>query len=134
MKVLIKKTNKAEEVKDSYALNYLIPKGLAVMVTGNLQKKLDEKEAKNQEERNQEKANQEKIANKIDGKTFEIKEKMNDKGELYASIGEKQIKKIIGLKKGVFVKLNKPIKKMGKYSVQIKIGERKVKIELDVRS
>jgi len=34
MKIIIKKTSEIKNVKDGYARNYLIPRGLAVLATG----------------------------------------------------------------------------------------------------
>lgn len=133
MKVIIKKTNQVEEVNDSYAVNFLIPKGLAIKVTDKIQKELDEKQAEKDQERDKLSEKQNKIAKEIDDKEFVIKSKANDQGELYAGITEKQIKKLIGLKRGISVKMRNPIKKIGKYEIEVKIGESKVKINLVIK-
>jgi large subunit ribosomal protein L9 len=132
MKVLIKKTKQVEEVKDSYAVNYLIPQGLAVMVTDNLAKKLKQEEVENQQDLDEKKKRREQIAQEIEGKTFVLKTKANEEGQLYGSIGQIQVKKALKIKEKIVVKLKEPIKKTGKYTLEIRVGSFKAKIILEV--
>lgn len=132
MKVLFKKDNKIEEVNDNYALNYLIPKGLVLKVTDRMQKEMSSKVEERKEEIEKVRIEQERIAEKINNKIFKLKLKANDKGELYAKVGEKEIQKLIGIKKGVSILIKEPIKKTGEYSLDLKIGENRVKINLKI--
>jgi ribosomal protein L9 len=61
MKVLFKKDNKIGEVNDNYALNYLIPKGLAIKVTDKMQKEIAEKEEEKKEDNEKMKIEQSRI-------------------------------------------------------------------------
>lgn len=134
MKVLYKSTNKIEEVKDSYAINYLIPKGIAVMATSQILGQVEKKEQKKQAEFDQKLQKQGKLAVQLDGKEFVIKEKANDKGELYGSIGKQQIKKILKIKEPIDIKLPEPIKHVGNHPLDLKIGKNRVKITLIVEA
>ena len=123
-----------KEVKSGYARNYLIPAGLAFTVTRhNLRmleaqkKKLIKLELKN----NQEKI---KLAKKINGQEFEIKVKADDKGTLFAGLDAKVIADELQ-KQGFFVEtkeviLNKAIKKVGEYEVELRLEEKKAKIKI----
>jgi len=134
MKVVFKKTNTIEEVNDSYALNYLIPKGIAVKATDEIlrQRAEESEEAKERSKEKQER--QAETAKQLEGKTVTIKTKANEKGELYGSVGVQQIKKSLKIKDKVAVKLKEPIKHTGTYPITLKIGSSRVTITLTVAS
>ena len=73
-------------VKDGYAVNYLIPKGLAIQATPSAKKQLEEKlrQRAKKEERLREEAL--KLKEKIESKTYTIKMKAGKKGKLYGSV------------------------------------------------
>ncbi|MGI5827501.1 MAG: 50S ribosomal protein L9 [Patescibacteria group bacterium] len=132
MKVVLTKNNELTEVNDSYALNYLIPKGLAVKATETVLEDLAEKAQKKQEKLKEKDREQREVAQKIDGKTITIKTKANEEGELYGSIGKQQIKKALGYKQPIDVKLPEPIKHVGSYLINLKIGKNRAKITLKI--
>lgn len=134
MKVLIKKTNKIEEVKDNYATSFLIPKGLAVVATADL----IAKHKKHQQQINQnlelkDKARKE-LAKQLEGKVYIYKAKANDKGELYASVNKQQIKKLLQIKDKVSYKLKEPLKRLGKYNLDLKIGKYRTQVVIDIQN
>ncbi|NMB57412.1 50S ribosomal protein L9 [Candidatus Beckwithbacteria bacterium] len=132
MKVFIKKTKQIKEVKDGYALNFLFPKGLAEKVDDNLLDKLEEEKKNQQDKLEAQHLNQEKQAKQLEGKIYTIKTKANEKGELYGSIGEQNIKKALKIKDKIIIKLKEPIKKTGEYLIDLKIGVNKTQIKLKV--
>ncbi|NMC35948.1 50S ribosomal protein L9 [Candidatus Beckwithbacteria bacterium] len=132
MQVLIKQTNQIEEVKDSYALNYLIPQGLAVMVTDKIKKQMAQKAKQKVEQKKTEGDKQKKLAQSFDGKTFKIKAIANEEGELYGSIDKKQIKKELKIKDSFEVEPADPIKELGSFSKTLVFGKAKATITLEV--
>ncbi|NLA23772.1 MAG: 50S ribosomal protein L9 [Bacteroidales bacterium] len=73
-------------VKDGYANNFLIPRGLAVMATASMKKMHIEnmKQRAHKEEKLREDAGA--IAEKIEGIVFKVGTKTNDTGKIYGSI------------------------------------------------
>jgi large subunit ribosomal protein L9 len=79
------------EVPDGYAQNALLPKGLVkIATTAEINKiKQAEKSVELKEEREKEHAH--RLLNVVSGKNIVIREKLNEKGSLYHSIGLKEI-------------------------------------------
>ncbi len=126
-------------VKDGFANNYLIPRGLALPATEGNIKHVQEilKQKKRKLER--EKAKAQEIAEKIDGLLIEIARPVGVTGKLYgaitvAEIAEK-IKELAGVevdKKKIMLKA--PIKNVGRYNLTVKLHpEVSATITVDVK-
>mgnify|MGYP000564881115 CR=1 FL=1 len=113
-------------VKDGFANNYLIPRGLALPATeGNIrhvQEILKQKKRKLERE----KAKAQEIAEKIDGLVLEIARPVGVTGKLYGAItvGEiaEKIKEVAGVevdKRKIMLKA--PIKNVGRYNLTVKL-------------
>ena len=83
------------KVKNGYAVNYLIPQGMAILATESAKKVLAEnirqrahKEAKIREEASA-------LAAKVNGLTVKITAKMSSKGKIFGSVGNIQIAEAI---------------------------------------
>jgi len=132
MQVLIINTNQIQDVKDSYAVNFLIPKGLAVLATKQVQKDLVNKKVQKQQQIQKRKQILTEIVQKIENKTFTITAKANNDGQLYAHVGEKQIKKLLKIKEPLKIINKQEIKQLGLYNLEIKIGVNKFPIKLRI--
>ncbi len=130
VKVILKKNVKGlgnarsvVSVSRGYALNYLIPKGLAKIVSDDSAEKVISK-LKNEEEAKKAKALQEKEI--LESKPIVVKTKAGENGKLFGSITsseiEEKIKRYFDLqidKKQI--RLEKPIKKLGEYKIPVKL-------------
>jgi large subunit ribosomal protein L9 len=127
------------EVKKGYALNFLIPEGLAVPATpGNI------KEAKNRARKFDKAAvvddsAMDQFIKDIEGVELVIKAKANEKGSLFAAIKEDDIVEELAkkLSKSVdveYIILKKPIKKIGEYDVAVEAGEKKGVLKVKVEA
>lgn len=113
-----------KEVKDGFALNFLIPKGLAKRATqekiAQLEKEKKEKETKEEKELKK----IQEIVSKIDGQEITLKLKTGEKGQFFESVTPAKIQaalKELGFKvKRKQVVLEKPIKELGEFPVKIK--------------
>lgn len=83
------------KVRNGYAVNYLIPQGMAILATESAKKVLAEnirqrahKEAKIREEASA-------LAAKINGLTVKLTAKMSSKGKIFGSVGNIQIAEAI---------------------------------------
>ena len=113
------------EVKNGFALNFLIPQKKAVIATSTAIKSLNEKLRQQESKLNEEINNANLIAEKISQLDIILKSKLQDDGKkLFGSISQKQLVEEIG-KQGVdidrkFVKLGS-IKEIGVYNAEIRL-------------
>jgi large subunit ribosomal protein L9 len=125
-------------VKDGFARNYLIPKGIALPATESnlrhVQSILSQKQRKLQKEKEKALA----LAKKLEGLVLEIKHQVGEKGKLYGSVTSAEIAKALA-EKGIEIDrkkivLAKPIRDVGIYTVPIKLHpEVEVQIKVDVQ-
>jgi large subunit ribosomal protein L9 len=114
-------------VRDGYARNYPIPKGLATVPSeANLRAIEREKEAY-LAELAQQKTELETQAKLLSGREFSISARANPEGHLYGSIGPAQIAAAIG-EEGIAVDpgdivLDEPIRRLDKYEVPVRFAE-----------
>ena len=111
-----------KEVKDGYAMNFLIPQDKAVVATENNIRQAEVEQEKTKESREKELAEAKKLADKIEGKKITIQVKAQD-DKLFGAITEKEImvalkdaRENIGLGEVV---LSEKIKKIGEYPIKI---------------
>lgn len=117
------KKHEIKEVSDGYAKNFLIPRGLTELATATRTKNL-ELRTKNEEKKHKEKQSLiETLAVELERHPLEFKVKTGKKGELFASIGGKEIEAEFR-KKGLDIKvdLEKPFKALGEHHVEIDLG------------
>ena len=130
MKVILLKTLKnvgkegaAVQVKDGYARNYLIPKGMAMVASGNNFKKLEEIKVKQTKAAAKEKGIFEELKNKLEKLSLTIVAEANENEDLYGAIGVTQIVRALKIEKIELDKdaivLEEPIKKLGVYNLNI---------------
>lgn len=113
-------------VKDGYARNYLIPKGLAINATASVKKMHEEilRQRAHKEEKLREEA--EKTAKKLEGVSLTIGAKTSTKGKIFGSVNTIQIAESLKEKgfdidrKNITIK-EELIKEVGSYTAQIKL-------------
>lgn len=124
-----------KEVKNGYAKNFLIPKGLAKLATKKtmkwleIQKEIETKKAEEQLKRIQD------LATALDGQELTIPVKIGENGQFFESITAQKISeklKEIGFEiKKTQIDLEKPIKELGEFPVKIKF-EHNLEVEIKV--
>lgn len=113
-------------VKDGYAINYLIPRGMAIMATKSAKKMAEEiaRQRAHKEEKLKEQA--EELAGKLEGMKLEIGAKTSSKGKIFGSVNTLQIAEELqkqGIeveRKNVEIK-DEPIKEVGTYTATVKL-------------
>ncbi|MCD4704623.1 50S ribosomal protein L9 [bacterium] len=115
-----------KEVSNGFAVNFLIPKNLAVLAT---KKKIEQisfqiKKNINKEQKKDKKVNQ--LSHKIQKIKLEIKAKTNDEGHLFGGISDEDISKLLKEKHHLDIdksKIDLPhhLKTIGEHKVAIKI-------------
>jgi len=115
------------EVKDGYARNHLIPKGLALLATDQNFKKLQEIKRTKIKLVEKEKQDFLKLKEKVDKISLTIAVEAKEDETLYGAIGEAQILKFlkseseeVDIDKGK-IELEEPIKKLGAYNIKVNL-------------
>jgi len=131
------KMGEIKEVKNGYAINYLLPQNLAKPLTASVQNKIQqEKELAQQKVTKLSKKSQD-LAKKVNNLRIEIKAKADDAKTLFGSITAKIIadelqKRGYDINPSV-IKLDEPIKKLGYHEVQLSFsGDASAKLGLTI--
>jgi len=130
----IGKKYEVKEVKDGYARNFLIPKGLVKQATEDalewlaIQKEIQEKQAE------KDLKTVEEIVSQIDGLEVIIPVKVGDKGQLFEKIDPKDISEKIkeagfDIKKDQ-IELEEPFEELGEFPVKLKFEHN---LEADIK-
>ena len=121
-------------VKDGYARNCLIPQGLALKADEVNSKQLDELKRKKIKALQKQKESAVEFQKTIEAVSLTIPAEVKEDEEIFGSINEAQILKMlsdegISLEKGV-IAITEPIKKLGVYNLKAKIHP---EVEANVR-
>ncbi len=129
MKVVLKENIKGvgqkgeiKEVKDGYAMNFLIPQDKAVPATNDNVKQAELKQKENKKRMEEEISEAKELSKKIDGKEITIRAKAQ-KEKLFGALTENEIitalqKEGLSIGQGK-IKTNGKIKKLGEYDVAV---------------
>ena len=131
------KKNDLKEVNDGYAVNFLLPRKLAITATPRAITELEMRKKEIVFQREVQEDLLMKNLEEIKGKVVTIKTKTDEKGHLFAHIHKKQIIESmreqnhaeIGEK---FIILEKPIKEIGEFEIPILIKNKKSSFKLIV--
>jgi large subunit ribosomal protein L9 len=134
MKVLLNETLKnvgrageIKEVKDGYARNYLIPRGLATMATAGTVKQA---EARHQAEERREAKNataNQALGQKVAGARVTLRARVGENDRLYGAITATDIATALTAEVGQEidrrrVELEDPIRRLGEYKVPVRLA------------
>ena len=114
------------EVKDGYANNYLIPKGLAVRCTKGRAKEASQLAREKMAKADRDLKRAEDTAQAISGHTFEVTAKAGDEGKLFGTITSKEIAGLIQEELDIEVdrkkiQMDEHIKTVGFHEARIKL-------------
>ncbi len=114
------------EVKDGYANNYLIPKGLAVKFTKGRAREAQQIARERMAKAERELRRAEETAQAISGRTFEIGAKAGEEGKLFGTITPKDIADAVRRELGIEIDrkkihLDEPIKTLGFHEARLKL-------------
>ncbi|MCF6364741.1 MAG: 50S ribosomal protein L9 [Bacteroidales bacterium] len=127
--------NDVVEVKNGYANNFLIPKGIAVKATKSAKKVLAENLKQRAHKEGKLKQDAQTIADSLQNKEVKVGAKTSSKGKIFGSVTNIQLADAIN-KKGFDIDrkkisiVEKEVKEVGKYNAVIKL-HRDVKVELE---
>jgi len=125
------------KVKDGFARNYLLPKGLAIPANQKTIKALENQRKIILAKAERERKKAQSLAEKLTGVTLTFYRKVIEGERIYGSISAQDIVKALE-EKGLnlerrFVLIDEPIKQLGTYEIPIRLGpgvEVKIKVEV----
>ena len=115
------------EVKRGYAMNFLIPQGLAAVATDHHKRMVEKHKAKLLEIQKARLAGLRQLGDLIAEQSVTIEANANDEGHLYGSVGAAEI--VAAMKRNEItvtsdqVRLKGPLKELGLYTVLIHLGQ-----------
>jgi large subunit ribosomal protein L9 len=122
-----------KEIKDGYARNFLIPRGLAKIATDSSIKELETKKSALEKREKELKLKLESLAKKLSEREFVFSLNVGKKGEVFGSITKEDLKTRIDadvnadlheyIENNLEIKLEKPIKIIGEHQVEINLGK-----------
>jgi large subunit ribosomal protein L9 len=111
------------EVKPGFALNFLLPQGLATVATDHHKRMVDKHREKLRAIELEKLSSYRKQANELAAQSITIEANANDEGHLYGSVGPHEI--VDALKGAGFtlatdqIRLDGPLKELGLYTVKV---------------
>ncbi|MCX6701707.1 MAG: 50S ribosomal protein L9 [Candidatus Zambryskibacteria bacterium] len=128
-----------KNVADGYALNLLIPRGLAHIATPQTEKNIEAMKSKDLVESKVQGELLLKSLDTIKTLVLNIKEKANEKGHLFAGVTkEKLVEEIIKSARlnidPESIKLGKPIKEVGEYKIAVEVLGKKAEFTVIVEA
>jgi large subunit ribosomal protein L9 len=121
------KKGEIKEVNDGYARNFLIAKGLAALATAQIQSKVKNESTQKAEKEKRQSERLNAIKADLDKRTFTVKVKVGDKGQVFGSVHEKDLAEKVNSKTNYEIDksqivLPKHIKQTGEYQFEIKLA------------
>lgn len=113
------------EVREGYARNFLIPRGLARAATEAVLREREADEARHAEARAARRARAEAQARALSAFTLTVPVKSGVHGEVFGSVAAKDIARALAAHgyRDITVKLSKPIRALGAHPVELDLGE-----------
>ena len=122
-----------KEIKDGYARNFLIPRGLAKIATNATIKELETKKSVSEKQEKKLKAELKSLAKNLSHRNFVFSLNVGKKGEVFGSITKDDIEERINaninanlrdyIKNNMEIKLEKPIKTTDEHQIEINLGK-----------
>jgi len=122
------KTGDTVKVKPGFARNFLIPEGIALRASSKNLSIFKEQKKFEKVRQKREKSFNENIAKKLSKVEITIEAQVGEEDKMFGSITAKDIHKSI-IERGIkieqnSIKLDKPIKALGIYNVEVKVTEK----------
>ena len=134
----IGRKHEVKNVSDGHAVNFLIPRKLAVFATNEATKRAKEGETQRAEGQQLELTALRAALKALSGKTIIVRARGNEQGHLFRGIDAEEIAKAIADQARLFleakaIELERPIKEIGEHALTIRAGGVSASITLSVQ-
>ena len=115
-----------KDVADGYALNYLLPQGLAIEATGGQLKHLAQEREAEKAKRGRAQADAEALAKRLAGVTLVFKLKAGEQGKTFGSVTAKEVAEALGRELATEIDktkvvLHEPLRSLGLHAVEVRL-------------
>lgn len=121
------KQGEVVQVKRGFAMNYLLPQGLATVANEHHKRMVEKHKARLLQIQHERLAGLRQLADRINEQSVTIEANANDEGHLYGSVGAAEIVKAIKQHDITVttdqVRLKGPLKELGLYTVDVHLGQ-----------
>jgi large subunit ribosomal protein L9 len=122
------KKGEIKDISSGFAQNFLIPKGFAQVATAEIQGKIAKENREQEIKKLKEIEKLQTLKQDLEKRTFTVKVKVGDKGQVFGGVHEKDIASVISEKTGRAVEKNQvdigdPIKQLGEHQVKVKLSQ-----------
>jgi large subunit ribosomal protein L9 len=133
------KKHDIKTVADGFALNSLIPQGLAEVAVGKSLARVEMIKKQEEGERKIKEDLLSKNLKSIHDQVVEVEAGANEKGHLFAGLHAAEIAPLVKVKTGVdllpeFIVLDKPVKEVGEHKIDIKVHGKSASFTLVVKA
>lgn len=133
------KKYETKDVSDGFALNSLIPRGLAIAATPDVVKRIGLEKAKIEGERKVHEELLRENMKKLESTTLTMSGKANDKGHLFASFHAGELAAELSKQAHIqidpsFIKLKSPLKAIGEHIVEVEAEGKKGKFKVVIQA
>ena len=133
------KRHDIKEVNDGYAMNFLLPRKLAVTATPQTLAELEQRRQTIEIEKKVQEDLLQKNLEEIKDKILHIKSKADEKGHLFSGIHAKEIVAAMHIEHHAEISeesivLDKPIKQVGEFEIPLKVDTQKSSFKLIVEA
>lgn len=133
------KKHDIKTVADGFALNSLIPQGLAEVAVGKALARVEIIKKQEEAERKIKEDLLSKNLKSIHDQVVEVEVDANEKGHLFAGLHAAEIAPLVKVKTGVdllpeFIQLDKPVKELGEHKIDIKVHGKSANFTLVVKA
>ena len=125
-----------KEVKNGYAVNFLVPRRLAILATAENLKKAESLKQERERRVMEEIEKMKHVSEKIKDLRLVMETKADEKGHLYIGINPKKVAEVLK-ERGIavepeFILINEPIKKIGVHGALFKYFDVEVPFKVEV--
>lgn len=128
-----------KEINDGFAKNFFIAKKLGAVATTEIQAKVLKEKKEAESKKNKEIERTQKLKQDLEKRTFKLKVKVGEKGQVFSGVHEKDILKAINEDLGLELEKNQidlpaVIKQIGQHQVRVKLSQglnASLKIEIE---
>jgi len=116
-----------KEFNDGYARNFIVAKGFGVVATEQVLNKIRNEQNQQEAKKKKEQEHHLKMKADLDKRTFTLLVKVGDRGQVFGSVGEKDVAARIKEKTSyeiekTHISIPRGIKTLGEYEIEIKLG------------
>jgi large subunit ribosomal protein L9 len=120
------RTGDVLDVAQGYAVNYLLPRSLAIQATKGELKQLENRRAKLEREENARLAAAEQLKEKLEAESVTIEANAGEEGKLYGSVTSANIAEAVSIQLELAIdkkdiELEEPIKELGEHKTVVRV-------------